>query len=217
MTDILDAVVEDLKQEKINFAMKRYGKFLILLIISLLISALLFNWWQSHKENILHSEAAEYVRIHHLLNRVSNQQMLQESLGRLEELSKGQTIYALIAALNFANIHDAMGNFNKAAHIYGEVENNKKVDQSLRSFAALMRISSYLRSEKITNEEGLKMLIEHHRSPSFTFSRNLLEASLLIEGNKKEEARALLDNMKASAQKGQKNGIPELLLTLTIN
>ncbi|WHQ46749.1 MAG: tetratricopeptide repeat protein [Candidatus Midichloria sp.] len=217
MTDILDSIIEDLKQERIHTTVKVYGKFLILLVILLLVCGLLFNWWKSHKENTLHAEAAEYIKAHHFLNKVTNQQMLQEGLGRLEKLSEGQTIYAIVAALNLANIHDSMGNFNKAAHIYGAVEENEQVDQSLKSFAGLMRVSSYLRAEKITNEEGLKMLQERHRAPTFSYSRQLLEASLFIQKNKKDKARALLDNIKATASKEQQNSIPALLSILIIN
>ncbi|CAG7591702.1 MAG: tetratricopeptide repeat protein [Candidatus Midichloria sp.] len=217
MTDILDSVIEDLKQEKIHTAMRRYGKFLILLIVLLLICGLLFNWWKAHKENLLHAEAAEYIKAHHFLNKVTSQQMLQEGVGRLEKLLEGNTVYATVAALNLANIHDAMGNFNKAAHIYGTIEGNKHVDQSLRAFSGLMRIASYLRAEKITNEEGLKMLQERHRVPTFSYSRQLLEASLLIQDNKKDKARALLDNTRVTAFKDQQNSIPALLSTLVID
>ncbi|AEI88575.1 MAG: Putative negative regulator of RcsB-dependent stress response, UPF0070 family [Candidatus Midichloria mitochondrii] len=217
MTDILDSVIEDLKQEKIHTAMRRYGRFLILLIVLLLICGLLFNWWKSHKENTLHAEAAEYIKAHHFLNKATSQQMLQEGVGRLEKLSEGNTIYATVAALNLANIHDAMGNFNKAAHIYGTVEENKDVDQSLKAFAGSMRISSYLRAEKITDEEGLKMLQERHRVPIFNYSRQLLEASLLIQDNKKDKARALLDNIRVTASKDHRNSIPALLSTLVID
>lgn len=217
MTDILDSVMEDLKQEKVYIAIKRYGKFLILLVILLLITGLLLNWWKSHKENIIHAEAAKYIKVQHFLHRVTNQQMLQDILGNLEELSNGNTIYSVIAAINFANIHDAMGNFNKAAHIYGEVEGNKKIDASLRAFAGLLKIASYLRAEKITNDEALKMLQEKHKFPYFQYSKQLLEVSLLIQENKKQEARALLDNINASIPKEQRNGIPELLTILTAN
>lgn len=217
MTDILDSVIGDLKRERIHTAIKKYSKFIVLLMTLLLIVALLFNWWVSHRNNVIHAEAAEYVKAQHFLHRVTNQQMLQEGLGRLEALSKGDTIYATIAAINLANIHDAMGNFNKAAHIYGEIENNRQIEQSLRAFAGLMKVASYLRAEKVTNDEALKMLQDRRRILYFQYSKQLLEASLLIQENKKQEARALLDNVKASIPKEQRNNIPELLAILTVN
>lgn len=76
MTDILDSVLEDIKQEKVDNAFKRYGKFLIVGIIVFLIVGLMMNWWSSHQRNVIYSEAAEYVKVQFFLNQVKNQQML---------------------------------------------------------------------------------------------------------------------------------------------
>lgn len=136
-------------------------------------------------------------------------------MAKLEKLTEGSTSYAYLATLNLANIHDALGNFSKAAHIYGQIEDNHQVDPSLRAFAGLMKIATNIRGQKLTNTEALEMIAERHRTPSFNYSRALLEASLLLDSNQKDKARALLDNLKMAEPSEYKNGLTELMMALT--
>jgi predicted negative regulator of RcsB-dependent stress response len=215
MTDLLDSVVEDLKQEKINKLIKRYFKPFIILTLIILISSFILSWWHSYKLNAIYAEGADYMKVQYKLHNVTSEQQLQEALKTLETLSKGKTVYAVIAALNFANIHDAMGNFNKAANLYEEIESNSNADNTIKSLATTLKVAARIRSEKFTNQEILNLLKLSSGNNHLNNLKQLLEASILIEDGKKTEAKAILEKIRTNQSLGQSNNLANLLYIMT--
>jgi predicted negative regulator of RcsB-dependent stress response len=213
MADLLEDIIEESKQEDLNQNFKKYIKIALIVFIVLLMFGLIYHWWKSYREDEILKESAQYMQIQNFMSKIRDQKDMVEGLGRLEKLYKeGDTIYSIVAGINLANINDAMGRFTEAAKIYAEISSNDKADDSFKAFAALMKVSSEIKSQKFTIAESLSDLGEKKNDP-FDISRKILKASLLLELNKPQEARTILEEMKAD---GNSMIFIDLLIGLTL-
>ncbi|MDA0939018.1 MAG: hypothetical protein O3C05_01860 [Proteobacteria bacterium] len=163
------------------------------------------------KENIQEASAL-YIKASGAAQSVQEVGSLEKVIADFEAIASKDSPLKGPASLRVAGIANVRGQYNKAAALYKTLQNNQDLDIAIRDYAALMRIAAAARSAKLTNHELLK-LIDDSKINIFKDSANLLRASILIDDAKYEEARQILDDLKAH---GKMKEIADILLIQTV-
>lgn len=186
MDGIFQEISQDIKKDKLNAFMKRYGILVIIFFVVLFCSVGFWFWWQDHKEKQILEEAE-------IFNQVLTKLQSQDNHGayeKLEKLAYGNTIYAQMASLQVAGISLNSQNYNKAIAEYNALIENDKVDKVIKDYAKLMLIKTEYISNKINDDEMLSQITHYiHDSSYFKSQAKFLRATVFIKLDKIDKAK----------------------------
>lgn len=194
MVDILDETLADLKEQKKNEIIYKYGKLLLVFIATLLIAMIVKTWWDSRSYDTAQEEGAQFIDL------ARNIREGKPDVDAMKKLMEGKSVYSTLSGLNLALIQGYNGDFAKSAETYSYIAGNKKSDPALTEYANLMSITMGLASQKLSNEDAIKKLDEYasNKEAIFVFSAKEIKAALLLEAEKREDARIVLEEILKS-------------------
>lgn len=190
--DILDEVKKDLQEERLQNLFFKYGKFFIVFIFVFLISGIGYFAYCSYQEDKFYEQGSDYMLA--MLKVQSNS--LDESIKKLEVLSKNESSYGAIAMLNLAAFKAMNGKLEDSIAIYKKIAESD-VDKIFKEYARLMQISSmYAFNNSIDEKQRAEIIkqLEEYISTSGAFKANAQEqlAALYLDEKKFKEANQLL-------------------------
>lgn len=194
MVDILDETLADLKEQKKNEMIYKYGKIVLVCIAALIIGMIVKAWWDGKAYNAAQEEGAQFIDL------ARNLREGKPDVEAMKKLMEGKSIYSTLSGLNLALIQGYSGDFVKSAETYSYIANNKQSDASLKEYANLMSITMGLASQNLSNDDAIKKLDEYisNKEAVFAFSAKEMKAALLLESEKREDAKVLLEEILKS-------------------
>ncbi len=194
MTDLLDEVKDDLRDENTFNFIKKYGRAVILFMAITVIAISCNMWWQSYQMNKIYQEGGEFIIA--AMKMRSNK--LDEAINDLSTLAKsGSTIYSTLAQIDIASYQQHKKNFKSAKENYLLASQKKANDSILKHYIDLMTLKAEL-SEPNNNKEELLAKAKKISLKDNPFKLSIYEliASLEITLNKQHEALETISKIK---------------------
>lgn len=196
MVDLLDEIQEDLKEEKVLAAIKKYGKLVVIFVMALIIGTAIKLWWNNYKENQAYKEGAQFMTA----MKKAQANNIDVAIKEFEELAdKGNTNYAALAKLHLGAYYLSVNNLEKAKSFYTSVAEGKNAKE-LRDYAELMKVKILL-SQDGSNHNQAKSELKNYIAANSVFKYSASELLAAIEMNLKdlESANKLIkDNENAA-------------------
>jgi hypothetical protein len=197
MVDILDEAIEDIKQEKAQENLFKYGKWFAMAVVLFLIGGTGNYLWKNYQTNKVHAIGGDY----QVATLKMQSQEYQKGIEIMERLSVGDTSYSALAALNYASYLSIKKEFSKAYNIYKLVSENKNFSEVFRDFAELMQISMKLNAKEISELEAINQLEAYiKRAPKFQYSAKEELVALYLSQKDKEKAKQILTEIITSTK-----------------
>lgn len=138
MSDLIDEIREDIKEERYAELWKRYGNLAITGAILIILATAVIVWFSAHHQSANEEVAADFYAISYSVNDLSR----EETLSKLKDISEKQDgTFATLAALKQAAILNQAGKAADAAHIYKEIADNGDASIEFLSLANLLYVS----------------------------------------------------------------------------
>lgn len=170
MNELLREIQEDIRQERVQALLRRYGKAAIQASIAVIIGTALGVGWQHWRASVHEEQTLQLVKGIELLNAGKYEDAIQT----FEKLDAG-TAHGHMAALNIAQAHASQGNKEAEQKAYETLAKNAGKD----AFADL----GALLAAKETDSP-----ITVSRDSAFYFSQAELRGWQLLNAGKKAEA-----------------------------
>jgi hypothetical protein len=195
MVDILDEAIEEVKQEKFQKTLRKYMPMVLSAMLAVLIVVFAYGWWNTYQRNKVYKEGGEYL-VAALKAQGGDVDKMAEAL---DQLAKGSTAYAKVAALRKASIEASRGD-NKAAIEDYKIASSSNSPKPLRDYARLALVMSQVHTKDISNEDAIRELEDQAKNSIFSFSA--LEALAGIHMDNKDYDKALVALQKILAESG---------------
>ena len=196
MTDLLDEVSEDLREEKYNNIIKKIVRIFTVTALLIICGVSIYVW----KEN-----NAEKLQLQ--LGKWFNQAILAFEDKKLDEavtyfdkiIDHSHQQYAALAYLNKAALLFKQNKFAQGQEILLKITEHKHFDLALRELAEITYLSNQLNSEQPIDEKAKSILdkLSKENKP-WRLSALQLKALYDIKSNKIEEAKASLKEILES-------------------
>jgi hypothetical protein len=196
MTDLLDEVSEDLREEKYNNIIKKIVRIFTVTALLLICGVSVYVW----KEN-----NAEKLQLQ--LGKWFNQAILAFEDKKLDEavtyfdkiIDHSHQQYAALAYLNKAALLFKQNKFAQGQEILLKITEHKHFDLALRELAEITYLSNQLNNEQPIDEKAKSILdkLSKENKP-WRLSALQLKALYDIKSNKIEEAKASLKEILES-------------------
>jgi predicted negative regulator of RcsB-dependent stress response len=178
--DVLDEIRDEANKERLYNFLQNYGKHVAVFVLTAFICAIIYFWWDNHKNNVLLEEASKYG------DAISSED--KDKISMLEKLKVGKTVYSDLAKLQLGAYYFANKDFNRAIHNYELLVDSKSTDKIYRNYAELMVIKIKILSGKINLEEGIKMYENFYKNAEYFNNIAVLGESILLM-NKGEKGK----------------------------
>ncbi len=213
MVDILNETLEDLKEQKNKELLYKYGKVFLVLVASILFVMIVKTWWDSRAHDVAQKEGAQFMDV------TSSIKDGKVDIESLKGLMEGKSVYAALSGLNLALVQGYGGDWAKSAETYSKIANSDS-NPAFKEYASLMSVVMGLTSEGLSSDDALKKLDDYinKKDPIFAYSAKEIKAALLLDTDKRDEARDVLqDLLKSNAPSAIKSRAYQMLLIATPN
>lgn len=186
MVDLFDEVQEELREEKKFYLIKRYGSYLLGIMVVAIVFTAVYLWWNDYRQNQIFQVGGEFEKAYAKVI-TSN---VEEGMKLFSELAKNnKTTYNDLALLNIAAYEDYQRNYEIAAQHYKAVMEHSDASGLLKDFARLMYLKSQMSLPKADKEKIILELQQFAESKQ-TFKSSTLEllAALQIKARKFSDA-----------------------------
>lgn len=145
MTDILQEIEQDLRAERLQALWKRYGKWLIVVIVAIVLGTVGFVAWRQWDAERRAAQQAELTAALQLMEAGK----LDDAIAALANLSgHAVPIYAALADLNRAALLSSQGKIPQALTLYDTIAENSRTPDFFRDEARLFSAWQRLSLEK---------------------------------------------------------------------
>ncbi len=196
MTDLLDEVKHDIKEEKELSFIKHFSKILITTMVVVVAGTGGWLWWSGYSKNESYKEGAE------LLQAIDSKRngKFEETVAKLQQLfDNGKTSYSVLAGFEITSYRLYKKDYPGAIEILEKIANKAGTPKYYKDFALL---NAYvLRHE--SKKDDAKTFMDNitklsQETTTFNSSVDELLAALYINENNKEAAKNLLDKLAAT-------------------
>lgn len=195
MSDLIDEIREDMKEERYAELWKRYGNFAIGGAIGIIAITAAFVWFGSHKQSSTEEVASHYYAISYDIAKKPKEEVLQQLQDMYEE-DKGS--FSALAGLKRASLLKNNDRVSEAVSLYGEIAEDSSLPEEFQLLAELIYVSYKVDGDiKAVNEEDLEKRFERltgDKSP-WKFHAKEQQAILALKLGDKEKAATLYQDI----------------------
>ncbi len=195
MSDIIDEIKDDLKEERYAHLWNRYGNFAIGAAIGVVVITAAVVWFSGKREGTQAEQGARYYEISYNVN---NEQK-EETLSALEEMYRqDQSNFSVLAGLKKARLLSRDGREEEASALYRDISDNSDAPKEMRALASLFYVSYKVNGEiKSLDEDDInERLTNLVENPSpWQFLAKEQQALLALRLGDKEKASALFEEI----------------------
>jgi len=195
VVDIFDEVDEELRADRAQALLKRYGGVLIgaaVLIVAATAGWQGWRWWQARQETAAAEAFLGELRAAEALTPASPAAERAAVAGRLEQLAAGAPAgYRTLARLRAAGLRAEAGERANAAAMAEAVANDSGADPLLRGYASLLAVRYQLDDGDPARLQARLAPLLAADSPWRGLARET-EALLALRQGQREQAKALL-------------------------
>ena len=155
MSDILEEVKRESKDEKTLVLFKKIGPFVIFFMSLILITSVIFSLYERRKEERIFEEGGKYAKAFFAIR----DGHLDDAMVMLYPLGmQGKTAYSDLALLNYANISFAQRErYDDGKEAYDALL-KKSTNKALIDYAYLSLLINDIYYEKISRSDGIEKL-----------------------------------------------------------
>lgn len=187
MVDILDEVEEDIRHERIIKAARRYGGFLVLAAILVLIAVGVQEAWQSHRAHVAQRDATEYLALTQAVDQSGTtvtSAVAQATAGKLVAFAGGASeTYKTLARMRAAALYADAGDVAKAATLWTQVAADEAAPRLIRDTANLLWAQHELATANSNDVLARLQIMTEQNNPYHGLARELQAMVYLHEGN----------------------------------
>jgi hypothetical protein len=200
MTDLLEETIQDIKEEKTLNLVKKYGKWLAVLVVVTVVGALVNTIYQDHKLNKVHEQGAEYLK--GLLKSQPGMEAL--ALEHFRSVAEAETSpFSPLAQLQLAGIFSNNKDYDSAISTYQNIIDSD-ADKAMKDFASFMIINVKNTSGEINAKETVTALEQYlFGQPVFALLAEEMLTGLYLEEGEYKKALASADNILLSEKAGE--------------
>lgn len=184
-------VTEEVKNDQLKQMWEKYGIFIILFVVVVLVGAVSFEGfraWQRKKSETW-SDTYSYALS------LENQGKYEESLEVLEDMAQKEgNIYSDIAKLQMTNVLFEQNKDDEAVEILEEIVADDDVNKKIRDVSAIKLASYKLDSGSIEEIDALLLPLIEENGSWTTIAKEMRAMALIREGNI-EQAKALYNEI----------------------
>lgn len=167
MSDLFLEVDEALKQERMEKLWKEYGSLIITLIIFVILATAAYAGYKNWNENV---KTTQTTKLLEAKNSANPQALLNLAPDLRPDL-------ATIARLRAAELLIQEEKLDEAKNLYGDIANNKKIDNRFKKLAQLAQLRLMEQDQAKEALDGLEALANDETNPWRHHAR--LEAALV--------------------------------------
>lgn len=142
MVDILDEVEEDIRHERMIAAARRYGAFLLLAAILVLIAVGGQEFWRSHREKLAQQNATAYLALTQVVDQPNATVTPAVATATADKLTafagNASETYKTLARMRAAALYADTGEITKAATLWTQVAADEAAPRLTRDAANLL-------------------------------------------------------------------------------
>jgi len=196
MTDLLDEVKHDIKEERTLNFIKHFSKILISTMVVAVAVTGIWLWWNDYSKNESYKEGSE------LLQAIDSKRngKFEETVTKLQTLfDNGKTNYAVLAGFEITSYKLFKKDYPGAIEMLEKIANKPDAPKYYRDFAQL---NAYVLKHE-NKQDNTKAFMDNivklsHETKIFNSSVDELLATLYINDNNKEAAKNILDKLAAA-------------------
>lgn len=200
MADFLNEIKDDLKQERLENIIRKYGKYLIVLAIFVIGATAAIAWYNDHLLTAQEEAGSKYFQALKLLDK-------EDAAGKvaLDELAiGGSSGYREFAKLKRASLLAKDKNIAEAIAVYDKIIADTKIDLAIRDLAGLLAAHLLMENPNPANnvanniDDRLAVLAKSDR-PLY-YSAIELQVIRAIQKDDKAKAAELLVSLNYAPQ-----------------
>ena len=195
MSDLVDEIREDIKEERYAELWKRYGNHLITAAILVILSTAGVVWYKNYKTSSNEKVASKFYAITYGAANQSQSDAL-EALDEIQYNDKGT--FTSLAALKRASILRTQNRTSEAAQVYLELSNDSSTASELRSLSNLLYVSYRINGDlKEIDSEDINSRLGTLTSDKSPWKFHALEqqALLALRLGDREKATAIFEKI----------------------
>ena len=209
--DLFREVDEEVRQERYIKIWKRYGIYIIALVVTIILITVGIVVWRDLQRSALESNSEGLISA---IAASSDRQ--NEALEQLKVLGDGASQgYRLLAQLREGAILSKMGDIAGAVKIYDNIALDNSQDKIYRDLASVLAVSHGMSKMSLGEVEDRMTTIIGETNPWRYSARELVATAIMVSGNKKraiKEFKPLVEDTKAPA--GVRARAAEMLVIL---
>lgn len=187
MVDILDEVEEDIRQERMVNAVRRYGGFVVLAAILVVAAVAGQEIWQSHLNNIAQKNATQYLALTKAVDQPDGTVTPAVAKDTAEKLmsfaGQASETYKTLARMRAASLYAEINDTNKAAALWTRVAADEAAPTQIRDVANLLWAQHELATANSTDVLARLQLMTQQNNPYHGLARELQAMVYLHDGN----------------------------------
>jgi predicted negative regulator of RcsB-dependent stress response len=194
MTDLLKEVKDELQQEKLHLAVRKYYKATLALIIAIIISTSLYVYLREKNINEQEDLSKEYYRLFMTPNKRGP--IREGDFGKLVDFNK--SIYSKFAKMQYVNSLVQAKEYSKAVELLLNIISVSKKEPEIANISRL-RIAGLVMKHKLSayNDKTIDELQKATRKNDvpYFYMMKLLLGEMIIETGKQEAGLNILRNL----------------------
>ena len=187
MVDILDEVEEDIRHERMITAARRYGGFLVLAAILVVVAVAGQELWQAHSKKVAQRNATEYLALTQAVDQPGGEvtpAQAEETAGKLLAFAdQASETYKTLARMRAASLYASINEVPKAASLWTRVAADEAAPVLIRDVANLLWAQRELGIANDTDVLARLQLMTQQSSPYHGLARELQAMVYLHQGN----------------------------------
>lgn len=190
MSDLINEIKEDIKQEQLYNFLKKHTKTIIICVVVFIVALSASLWYKDYQLSKVHKEGSEYLTA---INKMRAENV-NEAIAQMESMRSGDTNYAALASLNVASYSVYNKDFSKAMQLFEEVSGNSSYSPYLRDLAKLSSIQVGYEA-KIHDDSATIKALESYVADKQTFKYTAQEmlVGLYLKNNQMDKAKIIID------------------------
>lgn len=199
MTDLIDEVSEDLKNEKHDTLVRKFVKIFTTLAVIIIIATAIYAWKERSVEELQHRLSMWFNQA--IIAKENNQ--FEQAIGYFDKVIKyPHQQYAALSYLNKADILFKQNKFEQGQQFLLEMSEQKHFDKSFTDLALVIYLSNQFNNAKETMNKDFIDRISKKDQP-WQLAGYKLQALADIKQNNFGAAKAPLEKIVNSANKTQ--------------
>lgn len=192
MSDVMEEVNEELRQQKLEAFWRENRNWIIGSIILAIVTTAGITWWRSYSFQQNLKATTELMKV--------SEEKDPRTLTTFADGTK--TNHAVFARLLAAGIHVDQGNSVRAIEIYNEIATMRGLDRSLRDFAKILSVNLRLNKDDTKALHAELADLSSRKSP-YRFTALELNALVYAREGKLKEAAETLEAISTDAEAPQ--------------
>jgi hypothetical protein len=195
MTDLLDEIQEDIKQEKISSLVKKILTYFIATSIVIIISISVYLWIKNKENQKIELLSNDFFE---LSDQEDSTSYLKFKDIFEKNIDQNNITYSAFAGFKAASILISENKTEEALEIYKKIAATKSYNQLITDFAELLYISNKYKLSKDPEITPLDNII--NSNSAFKYNASMLKASILLDLNKNEEAKIIFTELSQNPE-----------------